>query len=504
MAKVPTQISLTAVALDALSAVPLYRQLYDSIRSAILRGQLVSGFKLPGSREMAREFGVSRNTITGAFDQLIAEGYLEAQTGAGTFVSKKIPDELLYAAAKTNSQLPKNKSKRELSERGKTIAATLVTFPPNQKRLRPFAPCLPSVEDFPFGLWAKLAGHRLRYPTRNLLNYGEAAGYRPLREEIAAYLGAARGVRCAPEQVVVVSGIQQAVDLTARILLDAGDAAWVEDPGYLGSRGAMIAAQARIVPVPVDAEGIEVETGKKLAPEARLACVTPSHQFPLGLTMSLARRLELLEWASRAGAWILEDDYDSEFRYEGRPFAALQGLDNDNRVIYAGTFSKVLSPALRIGYLVAPPDLVDAFTAGKALLDRHSPIFEQMILADFFAEGHFARHVRRMRNLYAERRDTFISAAKSELNGLLEIAPSAAGLHLMGWLNNDLNDLIAARAAAKNGVDCEPLSALSIRKPNRQGLVLGYASFDEKEIKAGAKRLAAALQKALRKHQTNQ
>jgi len=494
MAKVPTQISLTAIALDASSAVPLYRQLYDSIRAAILSGQLASGLKIPSSREMARDLSVSRNTVAGAFDQLIAEGYLEAQTGAGTFVSKKIPDELLYASNKTNSQSPKNAAKRELSKRGKTIAATSVSFPLDKQRLRPFAPCLPSVEDFPLQIWAKLAGHRLRYPARNLLNYGEAAGYRPLREEIAAYLGAARGVRCAPEQVIVVTGTQQAVDLTARILLDADDTVWVEDPGYLGSRGAMNAAQARIVPVPIDAEGIEVETGVKLAPDARLICVTPSHQYPLGVTMSLKRRLELLRWASRAGAWILEDDYDSEYRYEGRPLAALQGLDNDNRVIYTGTFSKVLSPALRIGYLVAPPDLVDAFTAGKALLDRHSPIFEQMILADFFAAGHFARHIRRMRNLYAERRDAFISAAKSELNGLLEIAPSAAGLHLIGWLNNNLNDTTAARAAAENGVDCEPLSALSIRKTNRQGLVLGYASFDEKHIKEGAERLATALQ----------
>ncbi len=443
---------------------------------------------------MARDFGVSRNTIAGAFDQLVAEGYLEAQTGAGTFVSKKIPDYLLYATDRTNFQPLENAAKRQLSERGKTISATPITFPLNQQRLRPFAPCLPSVEDFPFGIWAKLVGHRLRRPIRNLLNYGEAAGYRPLREEIAAYLGAVRGVRCVPEQVIVVSGTQQAVDLTARILLDTGDAVWTEDPGYLGSRGAFIAAQARLVPVPVDAEGIEVNTGLNLAPDARLICVTPSHQYPLGVTMTLKRRLELLDAASRIGAWILEDDYDSEYRYEGRPLAALQGLDTANLVIYTGTFSKVLSPALRIGYLVAPPDLVDAFTAGKALLDRHSPIFEQMILADFFASGHFARHIRRMRNLYAARRDAFISATQSELDGLLEIEPSATGLHLIGWLTNDLSDLTAARAAAENCVDCEPLTALSIRKPNRPGLVLGYASFEEKQIKEAVKRLAIALQ----------
>lgn len=496
MAKVSTQISLTAVALDASSSVPLYRQLYDSIRTAILNGQLAAGLKLPGSREMAQEFGVSRNTVAGAFEQLVAEGYLEARTGAGTFVSGKIPDKLLYAATvKTNYQSRKNAARRELSKRGKTIAATPVSFPIDKTHLRPFAPCLPSVEDFPFQIWAKLAGHRLRRPVRSLLNYGEAAGFRPLREEIAAYLGAARAVRCEPEQIIVVSGAQQAVDLTARILLDAGDAVWTEDPGYLGSRGAFLASGAEIVPVPVDEEGINVAAGVKLAPDARLVCVTPSHQYPLGITMSLARRFELLEWANRSGAWILEDDYDSEFRYEGRPLAALQGLDTDHRVIYVGTFSKVLSPALRLGYLVAPADLVDAFIAGKALLDRHSPMFEQMILADFFAKGHFARHVRRMRNLYAERREAFISIAKSDLKGLLEIAPSAAGLHLTGWLADGVDDLAAVRAAAQNGVDCEPLSALCSQRINRAGLVLGYASFDEKEIKIGVGKLAAALHK---------
>ncbi len=495
MAKVSTQISLTAVTLDASSSVPLYRQLYDSIRTAIVRGQFAAGLKLPGSREMAQEFGVSRNTVVGAFEQLVAEGYLEARTGAGTFVSKKIPDELLYAATNTNYQSRKNEARRDLSKRGKTIASTPVNFLPDNRRLRPFVPCLPSMDDFPFVLWAKLAGHRLRRPVRSLLNYGEAAGFRPLREEIAAYLGAARAVRCEAEQVIVVSGTQQAIDLTARILLDAGDAVWTEDPGHLSSRGAFLASQAELVPVPVDAEGINVAAGKKLAPDARLVCVTPSHQYPLGVTMSLARRFELLEWASRAGAWILEDDYDSEFRYEGRPLAALQGLDTDHRVIYVGTFSKVLSPALRLGYLVVPPDLVDAFTAGKALLDRHSPMFEQIILADFFAGGHFARHVRRMRNLYAERREIFISAVKNELDGLLSIAPSSAGLHLTGWLADGVDDLAAARAAAQNDVDCEPLSALCIQKINRSGLVLGYASFNEKEIKIGVGKLATALQK---------
>lgn len=482
------------MALDASSAVPLYRQLYDSVRKAILNGHLARGLKLPGSREMARELGVSRNTVAGAFEQLAAEGYLEARTGSGTFVSEKIPDELLHATTEKNYRTRKSGSRRGLSKRGKTIAFTAVDFPIESRRLRPFVPCLPSFRDFPFGLWAKLAGHRLRRPVRSLLNSGDAAGFRPLRKEIAAYLGAVRAVRCDAEQIIVVSGAQQAIDLAARILLDAGDAVWVEDPGYLGARGVFLTSGARIIPIPVDEEGINVEAGKKLAPDSCLACVTPSHQYPLGVTMSLARRFELLEWAGSSGAWILEDDYDSEFRYQSRPLASLQGLDNDHRVIYVGTFSKVLSPALRLGYLVVPPDLVDAFTAGKALLDRHSPMFEQIILTDFFAGGHFARHIRRMRSLYAERREIFISAVKNELDGLLTISPSLSGLHLVGKLDGGTNDLDVSRAAAENGVDCEPLSALCIKNQNHSGLVLGYASFDEKEIERGIRNLAFTLQ----------
>ncbi|MBA2736957.1 MAG: PLP-dependent aminotransferase family protein [Pyrinomonadaceae bacterium] len=493
MSEFDKENSSTAINLNKKSNIPLYRQFYEKIRVAILNRQYSPGYRLPATREAAREFGVSRNTVATAYDQLVAEGYLEARSGSGTYVSEKLPDDLLYAKTFSNRTLTKNNAGRELSKRGKLIARTPVNFPFNVKTLRPFAPCLPSAGDFPFQIWAKIISRRLRRPARNLLNYGEAAGYRPLREEIAAYLATARAVKCSAEQVIIVSGAQQAIDLTARILLDRGDKVWTENPGYLGARGAFIAAETQIISVPVDEEGIRIEIGKQIAPDAKLICVTPSHQYPLGVTMSLARRLELLKWANSAGAWILEDDYDSEFRYENRPFASLQGLDNDNRVIYVGTFSKILSPALRIGYLVAPPDLVNAFAAGKALLDRHSSLFEQMILADFFHEGHFARHLRRMRNLYAERRDIFISAVESEANGKLEIAPSAAGLHLVGWLEDSANDLAIVRRASENGVDCEPLSALTVGKNKRPGLVLGYAAFDEKEIKRGVKKLAAIL-----------
>ena len=494
--KVSTRTSLATIRLDYSEKKPLYRQLYESIRAAILDRRLEKNFKLPSSRELAREFGISRNTVTAAFEQLMAEGYLEGHVGAGTFVTQKLPDELL--AVKIAGTVPaagKRKTASRLSARGKLIASTPVSLSSGGQSLRPFTPCVPSVSEFPFHVWAKLTARRLRLPVRNWLNYGDPAGFRPLREAISAHLGAARGVRCRPDQVLIVSGTQQAVDLTARLLLDPGDAVWVENPGYLGSRGAVLAAQARIVPVPVDEEGLSVAAGKKLAPHARLISVTPSHQYPLGVTMSLARRLELLEWAKSASAWILEDDYDSEFRYENRPLAALQGLDRHERVIYIGTFSKVLGPGLRVGYMVVPPDLVDAFTNGKALLDRQSPIFEQVVLADFFTEGHFARHVRRMRHLYAERRTTLIAALDGEFGESLAVNSSSAGLHLTCWLKDNADDLSAARAASLAGIDTEPISAMYVGKNPRPGLVLGYAPFNEREINSGVRKLAVVLTK---------
>ncbi len=281
--------------------------------------------------------------------------------------------------------------------------------------------------------------------------------------------------------------------MTARILLDVGDVVWTEDPGYQGTRAAFIAAGAKVAAIPVDAEGISVEVGTKKAPQAKLISVTPSHEYPLGVTMTLKRRFELLEWASKSRAWILEDDYDSEFRYESRPLAALQGLDNNNRVIYAASFSKVLSPALRIGYLVVPGDLIESFTAAKALLDRHSPVFEQTVLADFFTENHFSRHLRRMRNVYAERRQALIAAINSEMSDLVETAPSSAGLHLTVWLDERENDAEICRLARAKGVSCEPLSALSIKRKMRPALILGFAPFSEKEIASAVHEIAKIL-----------
>jgi GntR family transcriptional regulator/MocR family aminotransferase len=315
---------------------------------------------------------------------------------------------------------------------------------------------------------------------------------------IAEHLRAYRAVRCTWEQVIVVSGSQGALDLCARLLLDEGDEAWIEDPCYLGARGALSANGARLVPVPVDEEGLNVAAGEALAPDARLACVAPSHQYPTGATMGLGRRLALLGWASRAGAWVVEDDYDGEFRYSGRPLSSLQGLDGsaEGRVIYVGTFSKVLSPALRIGYAVVPPALVDAFENARALADRHPPVPEQAVLAEFVAEGHFARHLRRMRRLYAERQRALVDAAEGMLDGLLEVRPSGAGLHLVGRLPDGADDAGVSGRLAACGVEAPPLSAHRLSAAGAPGLVLGYAAFDGAAIRGGVECLAGVLRKS--------
>lgn len=482
------------VALDRGSGVPLHRQLYEGLREAVLAGRLRSGMRLPSTRALASELGVSRNTVMGAFLQLLAEGYLEGRVGSGTYVADSLPDDLLRAQARKGLEPgPAGRAGRRLSGRGETLAATRASTAGDRGVPQAFRPGVPALEEFPTRVWGRLAARMWRSPPRGLLGYGDPAGYGPLREEIAAYLGAARAVECGWEQVIVVSGSQQALDLAARVLLDPGDAAWVEDPGYAGARGALIAAGARIVPVPVDEEGLRVSDGVRRAADARLAYVSPSHQYPLGATMSVSRRLELLAWASRTGAWVLEDDYDSEYRYTGRPLEALQGLDAEGRVIYLGTFSKVLSPALRLGYLVVPPDLVDPFSAARELTDRHSPLVEQAVLARFIAEGHFARHLRRMRTLYAGRQDVLVEAAAEDLRGLLDVRPAEAGMHLVGWLPDRTDDREAMRRAAARGVEATALSMYGIEPPARGGLLLGYAAVGEAGIRAGVRRLAAAL-----------
>jgi GntR family transcriptional regulator/MocR family aminotransferase len=352
---------------------------------------------------------------------------------------------------------------------------------------------MPDFEGFPFAEWTRITSKLWRDPPRELLFYGDPAGYEPLREQIAAYVGAARAVQCDVSQVLVVGGSQQALELSARLLVDPGDAVWIEDPGYLGARAALQSSGARLVPVPVDDEGIDVDAGIRRCADARVAYVTPSHQFPLSVTMSLPRRLALLDWAARTNAWILEDDFDSEYRYAGRPLASLQGLDGYGRVIYIGTFSKVMFPSLRIGYMVVPPDLVDAFVAARAIVDRHPPLVEQAALAQFMAGGHLARHIRRMRTLYEERQEMLLDAGKRQLRGLIDLQPADTGMHVVGWLPKGAADATVSRAASAGGVEATALSQYCLEAKLPPALTLGYAGCDERAIRDGAGALARVL-----------
>jgi GntR family transcriptional regulator/MocR family aminotransferase len=497
MAKGIPPVSLLSIPLNSSSSIPLFRQLYEGLRGTILAGSLKPGERLPASRTLAGELGVSRNTVTSAYDQLLAEGYLEGKIGSGTYVTRTLPEDALQVR-RGEVRGGENVRPGRPSRRGELFATTPAWIVRGSADPRPFRPGVPAMDTLPLDIWATLAARRWRRSTGDLLGYGDPAGYRPLREAIAAYLRTARGVVCETEQVVIVAGTQQAIDLAARLLLDPGDPAWIEDPGFVGARGALLGAGATLIPVPVDADGMVVSAGVARCPEARLAYVTPSHQYPLGVAMNLARRLELLDWARRAGAWILEDDYDSEFRFTGRQLSSLQGLDRQGRVVYMGTFSKVLFPALRLAYLVAPPGLIDAFVSALALAGGSPPSHPQAILADFFAEGHFLRHIRRMRALYAERQDAIVVAAERELGGLLEIVPSETGLQVMGWLREGIDDQDASRWAEAAGVVAPPLSSYRLEPSSRQGLLLGYAAHSERQIRESVKQLATALHGGVR------
>lgn len=477
---------------------PAYRQLYEQLRESILAGQLKAGTQLPASRQLAAETGLSRNTVLAAFDQLRAEGYLESRRGSGTYVANVLPEQMLSPRRVAGAPVTARTTPSLLSERGQRITQAprmpLPAVTGVSARSTAFQIGLPALEEFPAALWARLYNARVRQSARELMRYDDAAGYRPLREAIATYIATSRGVQCTASQVVVVSGSQQALEFCARVLLDPGDQAWIEDPGYLGARSALISAGARLVPVPVDDKGLDVDIGRMMAPAARLAVVTPSHQFPLGVTMPLERRLALLEWAAASGSWIVEDDYDCEFRYVGRPLTALQAIDQHERVIYVGTFSKVMFPGLRLGYLIAPHELVDAFVAAHTSTDVHAHLLDQAVLSDFMQSTHFTRHLRRMRVLYGERQQALLHESR-RLTGLLRVDPSAGGLHLVGWLPEGTDDQRIATLAAKHQIHVWPLSLHCIDVQRPPALLLGYAGTRERDVRTGIDVLGTVLRR---------
>jgi GntR family transcriptional regulator/MocR family aminotransferase len=431
MKRVPATF-LPPIALDYRSETPIYRQLYDWFRRAILVGQMRPGQRVLSTRSLAAELKVSRIPVLNAYEQLLAEGYFETFVGAGTCVAGSIPDDTLIGAGGKVRSGPQEKVEKRGARRLSRHGTALTQLPAQTwlDNLGAFRVSLPALEHFPIGIWAKLVARHSRRPARGIMAYGGPMGYQPFREVIAEYLGAVRGVRCEPSQILVTTGSQQVLQLSAQVLLDPGDRVWMEEPGYPGARHAFMTAGAHVIPVRVDHDGMDVAEVIRHGRDTRVVYVTPSHQYPTGMTMSATRRMLLLNWAARAGAWIIEDDYDSEYRFGSRPIASLQSMDADDRVIYVGTFSKVMFPALRLGYVVVPKDLVPAFSAAREAADAFSSTLYQAVMTDFIQEGHFARHIRRMRMLYMERRTALVKAIGDQMGDMLEVVGAEAGMHL--------------------------------------------------------------------------
>jgi GntR family transcriptional regulator / MocR family aminotransferase len=479
------------IVVDRKAPSPLHKQIYEGYRARIIAGDLRAGQVVPSTREFASELRVSRIPVLNAYAQLLAEGYFESRVGAGTFVSTSLPDRLISCDGGASPQVASRSGRRPIAAR----AAALPQYerPPWMHGRGAFNVSQPALDAFPFRVWSNLIARYGRSLQVSGLQYGGPMGLAELREAIAAYLRTARGVHCDAKQIMIVSGSQQALDLSARVLLDPGVSVWVEEPGYWLTKEILTAAGCRFVPVPVDEEGLNVAAGIKRCAKARAAYVAPSHQYPLGVTMSAARRLQLLEWSRSSGAWIVEDDYDSEYRYESMPIASLQGLDHYSRVIYVGTFSKVLFPSLRLGYVVIPSDLVERFVAVRHAMDLCPSHVNQAVLAEFIREGHFSRHVRRMRRLYSERRKALVEAIAHECGSLLEVHGGEAGMHLLITLPNGFRDCeISARAAQKN-LWLWPLSPLYAGRTRRQGFILGFGNVTPAEIPEAVRRMKSVL-----------
>ena len=472
------------ISVDRRARKPLHQQIYNSFRHRIIQRELRAGELVPSSRSLARELGVSRLPVLNAYAQLLAEGYFESRVGAGTFIATSLPAQhrsLGAAAARID-----NTSRR--------ISSRAAAMPPYQRpvwagSLGPFQIGQPDLHSFPMDIWSKLIARYSRSVQVKGLQYGDPMGVPELRETIAVYLRTARGVHCEADRIMIVSGSQQALDLTNRVIVDPGAAVWVEEPGYWLVHHVLRAAGCRSLPVSVNAEGLNVAAGIRLNRKARAAFVAPSHQYPLGVTMSATRRLQLLEWAQRSAAWIVEDDYDSEYRYNSKPIASLQGMDQHDRVIYIGTFSKVMFPALRLGYIVIPPDLVERFAAMRQSMDLCPSHIPQAVMLEFIREGHFARHIRRMRPIYAERREILVTELARAFGEGAEIIGDEAGLHLALLLPKLRNDQQFAARAAKESLWLSPLSASYVGKSPRHGLVLGFGNTRANQIPAAVRQL---------------
>ncbi|HVH88329.1 MAG TPA: PLP-dependent aminotransferase family protein [Terriglobales bacterium] len=465
------------IAIERRSPQPLYQQIYEYFRLRITRGDLRAGQRVPSTRELARELRISRLPVLNAYSQLIAEGHFQTRTGSGTFVASSI-DSKLAGKEQGNGESP-------LQRRSISLHARMVPKferPSWAEHLGAFQVGQPELKTFPMHIWSRLLSRYSRELRVPALQYGDPMGLAELREILAVYLRTSRAVRCGPEQIMIVNGSQQALDITTRVLLDPGAPAWVEEPGYWLIHHVLASGGCEAIPVPVDAEGLNVKTGAKLKRTARAVFVAPSHQYPMGVTMGATRRFQLLEWAHKSGSWIVEDDYDSEYRYDSKPITSLQGLDDRDRVIYTGTLSKVLFPALRLGFIVIPLDLVERFAAVRQAMDICPSHSSQAVLAAFIREGHFARHIRRMRKLYEERRRVLLQELERQLGASYEVMGTAAGMHLTLVLDDKFCDRKIAEKAIKRQLWLSALSLSYIGPSPRQGLVLGFGNTASTQI----------------------
>jgi GntR family transcriptional regulator/MocR family aminotransferase len=480
------------VALDRTSEIPLYQQLAEELRHAVLQKRLKPNQKLPPSRALAKSLAISRATVTQSYEQLLSEGYFKARCGSGTFVCSQLPDAYLQPALIDQAASGLIELKMLSRFGADLLAVDRLEIPEPQAEIS-FRFGNPAAAQFPIELWRRLLSRHC-HNSAALLNYmPDAAGYVPLRMAIADYLGRSRAVRCSAEQIMIVNGSQQALDLIARLTINPGDWVAVEDPGYWGARHCFQGQGAKLQAVSVDAEGLDVAALSQYHQTFKLLYVTPSHQFPTGVTLSLSRRLAVLQWAQQTGTLILEDDYDSEYRYGDRPIPSLQGLDSNNTVIYMGTFSKTLFPSLRIGYLVVPTAWIPVVSRVKWLCDRQSPTLEQYALTDFIAEGHFERHIRRMRHLYDHRRQVLVNALKDYFGSRVSILGESAGIHLMAKIETALSDEAAIQKAAIAGIGMISAQGYYLTAPKTGEFIFGYAQLDETQIEQGIQKLAQVL-----------
>lgn len=464
------------------------RQLAKALRNAISNGELTAGERLPSTRALAESLGVSRGTVTEAYEQLMAEGCLDAQPGSSTRVAATLHQPNASLQSSPASDVGSVQSTPDSAARYVEIAERLVSLPSV-----PFSVAVPEGAVALDDHWRRLSNRVRVSQTAAPSGYGDPQGLLSLREAIADYLRKSRAVRCGPENIVVTEGTQQGIYLAAKVLLSPGDVAWAEDPAYPGLTSVLEERGIEVRRIAVDNQGFNVASALETYPAAKAAFVTPSHQYPMGMPLSMPRRLALIEWARKSDGWIIEDDYDSELRYAGQPFPAMQGLES-SRVVYLGTFSKVLAPSLRLGYIVAPGCLVKAFVGARALMGRGSPLTEQHVIAAYMKEGYFETHIRRIRNIYSERRQTLIDALQLELPEL-RIQPSDQGMHLVTWLPDGGDDKAIAEAANKEGVAVRALSPMCSKNLKLSGLMLGFGGFTDDQLQDGVRRLRGILEK---------